>query len=113
MGHNQAMVQVVENWAEVVGTVRDVSPSRRGEQWRVVVVDVSTGHVDNVGGWPNLVRSQVDDEKCLIVDCLAAPLKDRGIAAGHVVRGRARLGGPGQVLAHPDGFVPVSPPAAG
>lgn len=104
------MVQVVENWAEVVGTVRAISPSRRGQDWRVVVVDVSVGHVDNVGGWPNLVRSQVDDEKCLSVTCPAAALTDSGVTPGRVVRGRARLGGPGQVLAHPDGFAPVSAP---
>lgn len=101
------MVQVVENWAEVVGTVREVSPSRRGADWRVLVVDVSTGHVDKVGGWPNLVRSQVNEEKRLTVTCPAAPLASRHVTSGQQVRGRARLAGPGQVLAHPDGFVPV------
>lgn len=102
------MVQVVENWAEVVGTVREVSPSRRGDDWRVVVVDVSSGHVDNVGGWPNLVRSQVNDEKRLTVTCPASSLAGRNVTAGQQVRGRARLAGPGQVMAHPEGFAPVT-----
>lgn len=102
------MVQVVENWAEVVGTVSDVAPSTRGPDWRVVVVEVST--VDNVGGWPNLVRSQVDGEQRLVVTRPAAPLQKRDVQPGQRVRGRARLAGPGQVLAHPDGFAPVGEP---
>jgi hypothetical protein len=105
------MVQVVENWAEVVGTVSDVATSDRGPDWRVVVVDVSSGHVGNVGGWPNLVRSQVSSERRLVVTCPADPLKQRDIHPGQQVRGRARLAGPGQVLAHPDGFAPVTEPA--
>lgn len=104
------MVQVVENWAEVVGTVREVSRSQRGPEWRVVVVDVSTGHVDSVGGWPNLVRSQVSGANRLTVTCPAGPLDSRDVKAGQRVRGRARLAGPRQVLAHPDGFVPVEAP---
>jgi len=106
--HNQRMVQVVENWAEVVGTVSDVAASDRGPDWRVVVVDVSSGQVANVGGWPNLVRSQVTSQRRLLVTCPAAPLQQRGVQPGQQVRGGARLAGPGQVLAHPDGLTPVS-----
>ena len=98
------MVQAIENWASVTGAVLQVTPSARGPQWRVVVLEVDPAQVLDIGGWPNLVRGQVSDDHRLAVTCRAASIDESTVSPGREVTGRARLVAPGQVMAHPDGF---------
>ncbi|MGB9374833.1 MAG: hypothetical protein WCA82_11810 [Jiangellales bacterium] len=101
------MVQAIENWASVTGAVRDVVPSDRGPDWRTLLLDVDPAEVDDVDGWPNLVRGQVDEDHRLAVMVRAAQLDESIVAPGQYVRCRARLAAPGQVIAHPDGLGPA------
>ncbi|MGA7688692.1 MAG: hypothetical protein WCA29_05635 [Jiangellales bacterium] len=98
------MVQAIENWASVTGAVRGVVPSDKGPDWRVLVLDVGPAQIDDLEGWPNLVRGQVGDDHLLAVTVREAQLDESIIAPGQLVRCRARLAAPGQVMAHPDGL---------
>lgn len=102
------MVQVIENWASVTGVVRGVAPSDKGPDWRVLLLDVDPAQIDDVEGWPNLVRGQVGDDRRLAVICRASHVDASAVAPGQLVRCRAQLASPGQVMAHPDGFSRIS-----
>lgn len=90
------MVQVVENWALVTGTIARVVPSQRAADWLELVFDDPA--VTDVEGYPNLVAASPPP---LHVRCPGTTVAEAGLAAGQMVRLRVRLGGPGDLLAGP------------
>ncbi|MET0908011.1 MAG: hypothetical protein ABWZ99_00970 [Ilumatobacteraceae bacterium] len=95
------MVQMVENWAELTGTVRSIVGSDKGPGHRTVLVEADT--ITDVEGYPNLLEAKVGDVVPIIV---RHDVLDRsGMAEGCHVHGRVRKATPFDVFAHPDDFV--------
>lgn len=90
------MVQVVENWAWVEGTIARVVPSQRAADWLDLVFENPV--VSDVEGYPNLVAAA---PLPLHVRCPSSTVAQAGLAAGRTTRLRVRLGGPGDLLAGP------------
>lgn len=90
------MVQVVENWAQVTGTIAAVAPSPRAADWLDLVFEDPA--VSDVEGFPNLVAAA---PRPLRVRCPSRTVAEAGLAAGQTVSLRVRLGGPGDLLAGP------------
>ncbi len=97
--HNRTVVQVVENRSLVTGTLRRVMPSDRGEQWRILVVEVAS--IDDVPGFANLLPRS---ERALQVSCRSAELAQAKARDGVRVRATVRLAAPGDVLVQPGGL---------
>ena len=90
-------MQVVENWAEVKGTVQGLGPHPSLDGYSVVEVQVES--VADVTGYPNLFHSAAGQTLAVNVP------KDRVgelLAPGEQVTLHVRRGGPGSVFAHPD-----------
>ena len=94
------MVQIVENWAELTGTLRSIAPSSKGPDHLTLTIDVET--IDDVEGFPNLIGTQTGES----VDVLArAELVERsGVEEGGRVRCRIRKATPVEIFVHPDEF---------
>jgi hypothetical protein len=91
-----AMVQIIENHAELAGTLVSVQPDPARPGFVTVTVDVR--HAALVGGFPNLLADTVG--KRVTVTARA----DSALAAREPgpVSFRARKTGPNQVFADPD-----------
>jgi hypothetical protein len=93
------MVQIVENWAEVVGQVKAITGSDKGPDYRTMALDVEA--VEDVEGFPNLVAGAAGSTLDVIVrsDAMARS----GVGEGADVRLRVRKATPFEVFAAPDG----------
>jgi len=96
----QMQVQVIENRADLAGTVREVVPHKELANQYTVRFDVET--VKPVEGMPNLMTWA----KGLSIDVTvpADEVKKHKLAAGQKVTLRVKAAGPGTVVAVP---VPV------
>ena len=94
------MVQIVENWAELTGTLRSIAPSGKGPDHLTLTIDVET--IDDVEGFPNLIGKQAGES----VDVVArAELVERSdVEEGGRVRCRIRKATPVEIFVHPDEF---------
>jgi len=91
------MVAPIENWAELTGTVREVSP--RADAPGVSELRLAVDEARDVAGFPNLLTEAPGGELAVCVDddSLGA------IEPGTRVRVRAQRAGPRTVVAHADG----------
>jgi hypothetical protein len=97
------VVQIIENWAVITGTVCAVEPCDKGVQYRTVVLDVET--VTDVRGFPNLLSDAAGKTVPVIVSGTA--LDRAGIHIGARVQTKARKTTPFEVLASTEGLTPT------
>lgn len=91
-------MQIVENWADVTGTVRSVTPDARRAGF--VDVELVVERIADVAGFPNLLgRGSPATLDVLLREEVVHRL---GISVGVRLRCRARLAGGRAVFAHPD-----------
>lgn len=90
------MTQPIENEVRIRGTVREVRPGP-AEDWVELVVDVEA--VEDVAGWPNLLRDRAGQQ--LTITTGADEVSQLGLTAGHRVEIGAELRGPGAVWSRP------------
>jgi hypothetical protein len=94
------MVQIVENWADLHGTVQSIGDSDKGADFCTVLVEVED--VADVEHFPNLVKVSPGDTVPVIARRDA--VERSGVVEGGHVRGRVRKASPFEIFAHPDGF---------
>ena len=92
------MVQVVENWADVTGTVEGTSADERRPGY--VRVSVGLHESREVPGFPDLMRPSVGST----VDILIPAQQGAGLRTGQQVTGRVRRAGPTDCFAGPEGL---------
>ncbi len=90
------MVQAIENWAELAGTVRKVHPPAEESRMGRLVIDVE--RADDVEGYPNLLAGTPGEELAVAVD--PEKLGDLDLSPGSRVRLRAQRAAPNVVVAH-------------
>lgn len=95
------MVQVIENWADITGTVRAVEPSDKGPTYRTLILDVDT--VTDVPGFPNLLSDTPGTTLAIII-----PGPDP--APGTSLKARVRRASPFEIFANPDTLDPRPQP---
>jgi hypothetical protein len=91
------MVQAIENWAELKGTVRAVKPRQGVPRMSDVVLAVE--QADDVEGYPNLLTEVPGQELAVSVDTESLGDLEPGVR----VRVRAQRADPQTVVAHPEG----------
>ena len=94
------MVQIVENWAELTGTVQSIGDSDKGADHGLLLLEVED--VADVEGFPNLVR--VNPGEVVPVIVRRDTLERSGVVQGSHVRGRVRRATPSEIFAHADSF---------
>ena len=90
-------VQVIENQADIAGTIREIRPHDKLANYSTVVFDVKS--VDAVDSYPNLMAST----KGLSID-ITVPNDEvarRTLAAGQKITLRVKKAGPGEVFLVP------------
>ncbi len=93
------MAQVVENWADVTGSVTAIEPDPASESG-FATIRVAVERVDPVEGSPNLLEDRVGTSLDVRVSRAGV---GPDIVPGVVIRCRARKAAAGVVFAHPDG----------
>ncbi len=91
------MVQIVENWTDVVGTVRAITT--RDDVMNDATLWLVVDAVHDVEGSPNLLAATPGE--LLEVATPRASLDDAGVVSGTQVKARVRRAGPGRVFAPP------------
>jgi hypothetical protein len=94
------MVQAIENWADLSGTVREVRPRPGVSQMNELVLEVE--QADDVEGFPNLLVEAPGSEVAVAIE--AATLQAAGVEPGAKVRCRAQRAAPNVVVGHPEGL---------
>jgi len=92
------MVQMIENWSDVHGEIKSLSPSPSDPASCLATVKVNGS--DRVASFPNLLEKKVGDE--ITVQVPHAAVERAALAAGSRVRLRVRQGGLDRFFAHPD-----------
>lgn len=92
------MVQAIENWAELAGTLREIRPPEGTSPLSKLVIQVDKA--DDVEGYPNLLADTPGRE--LTVAIKTEKLDDLDVRPGAAVRCRAQRAGPDAVIAHPE-----------
>ncbi len=92
------MVQAIENWAELAGTLREIRPPAGDSPMSELVIQVD--RADDVEGYPNMLSDTPGRE--LAVAVRADNPGDLGVEPGASVRVRAQRASPDVVVAHPD-----------
>jgi hypothetical protein len=92
------MVQVVENWADVTGTVEGASADEQRPGYLRVSVALRASR--EVPGFPDLMRPSVGST----VDILVPAQQGAGLRSGQLVAGRVRRAGPTDCFAGPQGL---------
>ena len=95
------MVQIVENWGELTGTVEAIGASAKGPEHLTVTLDVDA--VGDVEGYPNLLSVEPGELVAVIIRREA--LERSGVVVGDHVRGRVRKATPFELFADREGFV--------
>lgn len=89
------MVQAVENWGVLTGTLRDLREQRAGR----LELDVEVAQVDAVEGFPNFLAGSAGE---VLTVTVGAPAVTRsGLRVGDLVRVRAQRTGPRTVVGQP------------
>lgn len=94
------MVQIVENWAELIGTLRSIAPSSKGPDHRTLTIEVET--INDVEGFPNLIGEQVGES--VDVHARADLVERSGVEEGNRIRCRIGKATPFEIFTHPEGF---------
>lgn len=92
------MVQVVENWAVLEGTVKEERPSHVRAD--LVDVDVEVERVEPYEGFPNLFPEA--ENTIVSVTIPREVVTELGLAPGDRMRSRVRKASPFDVFAKPD-----------
>lgn len=92
------MVQMIENWSDVRGEIKSLSPSPSDPSSCLATVKVSGS--DKVASFPNLLEKKVGNEITILVP--HAAVQRAALAEGSRVRLRVRQGGLDRFFAHPD-----------
>jgi hypothetical protein len=92
------MVQAIENWAKLSGTLREIRPPQGDSPMSELVIQVD--RADDVEGYPNMLSDTPGRE--LAVAVRADDPSDLGVEPGASVHVRAQRAGPDVVVAHPD-----------
>ena len=90
------MVQAVENWAVVTGTVRGVRELREG----LTELTLEVARADDVPGFPNLLARAAG--AALAVRLKTGSVERAGVRVGDAVSVRAQRAGPRSVVGRPD-----------
>jgi hypothetical protein len=90
-------MQIIENWADVVGTVVELRADDGVEGF--TVVDLEVQGVTPVEGWPNLFEDAAGQR--LLVSFPNELVEERAVAPGAVIRCRIRRGGTAAYV-HPE-----------
>ena len=96
------MVSVIENWAQLDGTVREVRPDPELPDQLVAVVDVdAVESVEDDEGklFPNLFADAAGTS--VEVRVPAAPASDQQLASGCKISARVKRTGPNRSFVHP------------
>lgn len=96
------MVSVIENWAQLEGTVREVRPDPELPDQLVAVVDVDAVEPvedDEGNPFPNLFADAAGGSVELHVP--AAPAADHELAPGRRISARVKRTGPDRSFVHP------------
>jgi hypothetical protein len=99
------MVQAAENWADVEGVVRDVTPDPSRPGWVMASVDVRSA--DAVEGFPNMLAASVGSSIRLGIREGEA---NGSVAPGVTIKARARLAAPRLAFARPGALDTTPPP---
>lgn len=91
-------MQIVENWADVTGTVRAVEPARDRAGFQRV--EIAVERIGDVAGFPNLVGKGAPGTLAVLFPDQIA--RRSGIVAGAKISCRVRLGGRRSMFVHPD-----------
>lgn len=92
------MVQVIENWAILEGSVEVIRPSEVRDD--LAAVDVAVGRIEPFGDFPNLFP---DAEGTVVTVTMPKEvIRDRRINVGSRLRCLARRASPFTVFAKPD-----------
>ncbi|HET7506767.1 MAG TPA: hypothetical protein VFJ53_00260 [Solirubrobacterales bacterium] len=92
------MVEAIENWAELSGTLRDLRPRAGASEMTDLVVAVDAA--EDVEGFPNLLSDAPGQELTIAVRNEALPPDP--LAPGEKVSLRAQRAAPDVVVAHPE-----------
>lgn len=98
------MVQAIENWADVTGKVSSIGDSDKGPDWMTVGVQVEA--VEDVEGFPNLVKGAAGDN--LLIIARRSTVHRVGASEGSRIRCRVRKASPVDVFAHNEGLTTLS-----
>jgi hypothetical protein len=102
------MVQVVENWALVLGIVHGREAAELGRDLVTVVLEVRA--VEDVEGFPNLLRDAVGTDLCVLMPRTVA--RDAGLENGALASCRVRKAAPTLHFADPESVERVGEPGA-
>ncbi|HKF06146.1 MAG TPA: hypothetical protein VKB49_27755 [Candidatus Sulfotelmatobacter sp.] len=91
-------VQAIENWAELLGIIREIEHHSHLPEWWTIRLEVQ--EVRPVANFPNLFASDLSSIVSLIVP--AKTVQDLGLAAGKRIMCRVRKAGPGVSFAQPE-----------
>lgn len=94
------MVQAVENWADLSGTLRDVRPRPGTGDMSELVLRVD--RADDVEGFPNLLTETPGRELTVAIRNDALPREP--LPSGARIHCRAQRAAPDVVVAHPEGL---------
>jgi hypothetical protein len=89
------MVAVIENWADLVGRIREISD--HDGNFATIAVDVE--HVDDVDGYPNLLADL--DHTTAHIDVRHEQLRAHKLEPGDRIRARTRRAQGDRLFAHP------------
>lgn len=94
------MVQIIENWSLLKGTIVSVVPAPGLEAFQMLELDVSS--VDGVEDFPNLLSDSAGHRlRVFLPHQLAEELR---VSPGQQVCCRVRRAGLDRIFAHPDQF---------
>jgi hypothetical protein len=94
------MAQAIENWADLLGSVREIRPHCGAPQMSELVLAVE--RADDVEGFPNAFAETPGNELPIAVE--TGRLEQAGIGRGDRVRVRVERASPSTVVAHPEGL---------
>lgn len=91
-------VQVIENWARLSGTIKQIERQSHVENWWTIYLEVVS--VEPVPNFPSLFGSDMGNVICLIIP--ARVVEQLNLAVGQRLSCRARKTGPGISFAQPE-----------
>jgi hypothetical protein len=97
-------MQIVENWSDVEGEVKDLLPNASDPAFAVATVKVNAAA--SVGSFANLVSKNVGNE--IAVRVPVAVVQRLGLTPGSRVRVRVRQAGVDKYFSHPEAIEKVS-----
>ncbi len=99
------MVQAIENWARLMGTVVHVAPSPSQSRFSLVVLDIETA--EDVEGFPNLFTKSRGTQ--LSISVPAGLLTQMENTSNVRIECRVSRRSPRVVIAHREGFRVLGP----